>query len=170
MDEINTKAEEAYRLAYEYEQYKEHCAQCTMAAIMEALDMVDETLFKACDGMTGGVALSTEGTCGALSAGILSISRLTGRTYENFVTKQPGHTWQYVKALFDRFMKEYGSPNGKDVQKKIFGEYYNFTIPEEKEKFVKAGAYIDKCPSVCGNVAKWTVEIILKIQKELSDS
>jgi hypothetical protein len=34
--------------------------------------------------------------------------------------------------------------------------------PKEYEEFEKAGAHIDKCPTVSGNAAKWTVEIILK--------
>jgi len=39
-----------------------HCAQCTLAAIMEILGTVDENLLKSVDALTGGAALSTKGT------------------------------------------------------------------------------------------------------------
>jgi len=29
------------------------------------------------------------------------------------------------------------------------------------EEFEKAGAHVDKCPSVSGNVARWAAEIII---------
>jgi hypothetical protein len=34
--------------------------------------------------------------------------------------------------------------------------------PKEYEDFGKAGAHVDKCTSVSGNVARWTAEIILE--------
>ena len=169
MEIQNNQAENAYKLAHRYEQDKEHCAQATLAAIMESTNWVDEELFQAADGLTGGTALSTEGTCGALAAGILALSRYTGRRYENFKDNQPGHTWDYVVQLYDRFVDEYGGPTGRHVQKKIFGSVYSLREKSSREKFTQAGAHIDKCPSVCGNVAKWTVELIFEITgKDLS--
>ncbi len=29
------------------------------------------------------------------------------------------------------------------------------------EEFEKAGAHVDKCPTVSGNAARWTAEVIL---------
>jgi hypothetical protein len=155
--------EKAYQLAYEYEQEKEHCAQATLAAIMESLGSLDENLLQAADGLTGGTALSTEGTCGALAAGILAISRLTGRTYRDFKGKNPGHTWEHVILLYDRFVEKYGGPTGRSVQEFLFGQVFSLRDPASRELFNKAGAHIDKCPSVCGDVARWTVEIIQNI-------
>lgn len=34
--------------------------------------------------------------------------------------------------------------------------------PKEYEEFDKAGAHVDKCPSVSGNVARWIAEIVLE--------
>ena len=169
MNKVLTPGEEAYQLAYRYEQEKEHCSQCTLAAIMETLDSFDEKLFQAADALTGGSALSTRGTCGALAAGLLAISRLTGRNYEGFKAGKSNHTWKYVQLLLNRFVDKYGSPIGCEVQKKIFGHCFNFNDANDKKAFVEAGAHVDKCPSVCGDVAKWSVEIIKELSEEKQD-
>ena len=49
----------------------------------------------------------------------------------------------------------------KDVHQKLFGRAFKLLDPEEYQEFEKAGAHVDKCPSVSGNVARWTAEIIL---------
>ncbi|MBN2599441.1 MAG: hypothetical protein JXA75_02785 [Candidatus Thermoplasmatota archaeon] len=46
-------------------------------------------------------------------------------------------------------------------KKKIFGRSYDLLDKQEYAAFGDAGAHADKCPSVAGNVAKWTAEIIL---------
>lgn len=168
MSEPFQSADRAYLLAYHYEQEREHCAQATLAAIMESLGEIDETLFKAADGLTGGTALSTVGTCGALAAGILAISRITGRTYQNFQANQPGHTWEYILALTDRFQNYYGGLTGQKVQLAVFGTVYPLRDLTSRELFNQAGAHIDKCPLVCGNVARWTVEIIQTLTEKTS--
>jgi uncharacterized FAD-dependent dehydrogenase len=163
MQKPDHPAQQAYQLAFRYEREKEHCAQATLAAIMEILGSLDENLIQAADGLTGGTAMSTAGTCGALAAGILAISRLTGRSYENFTNHKPGHSWEHVQALHDRFAAKYGGPTGRSVQQTLFNNVYNLRDPESRELFKLAGAHIDKCPSVCGDVAEWTVEIILEM-------
>jgi hypothetical protein len=69
--------------------------------------------------------------------------------------------FKYTKRLYDKFIKEYGSPLCCDVQKKLFGRSYILLDKQEYEAFEKTGAHVDKCPSVAGNAAKWTAEIIL---------
>ncbi|MFN2280820.1 MAG: C-GCAxxG-C-C family protein [Anaerolineales bacterium] len=162
MEETKITADHAYQLAYRYEQTREHCAQATLVAILESLGEVDESLIQAADGLTGGTALSSQGTCGALAAGILAISRLTGRSYLNFKNDQPGHSWAEVTALSDRFQEHYGGLTGKAVQSHLFGQVYSLRNQQERELFNRAGAHVDKCPAVCGNVARWTVEILLE--------
>lgn len=165
MNKDNSLAEQAYQTAYHYEQSREHCAQSTLAAILESMDSVDESLIQAVDGLTGGTALSTEGTCGALAAGILAISRLTGRSYSNFKDHLPGHSWNEVTALADQFHNHYGGLTGAAVHRHLFGKVYSLRDPSAREKFNRAGAHEDKCPSVCGNVARWTVEILLDLEQ-----
>jgi C_GCAxxG_C_C family probable redox protein len=130
--------------------------------LKETLNIGNESIFQAAQGLTGGTALSSQGTCGALAGGMLAISTLVGRTYQEFNEGQKKRlVFKYTKRLYDKFIKEYGSPLCCDVQKKLFGQSYIFLDKQEYEAFEKAGAHVDKCTSVAGNAAKWTAEIIL---------
>lgn len=152
-----------YQRAFTYEAQLGSCPQCVLAALKETLDVGDENVFQASQGLTGGTALSSKGTCGALAGGMIAISSLVGRTYQEFTEGQKKRlVFKYTKLLYERFIGEYGSPLCCDVQKKIFGRSYNLLDKEDYAAFEKAGAHVDKCTSVAGNAAKWTAEIILK--------
>ena len=154
--------ENVYQLAFQYEAKLGSCPQCVLAALKETLNVGNESIFQASQGLTGGTALSSEGTCGALAGGMIAISALVGRTYQDFTEGQKKRlVFRYTKILYKRFIKEYGSPLCCDVQKKLFGRSYHLLNKQEYEAFEKAGAHIDKCTSVAGNAAKWTAEIIL---------
>jgi C_GCAxxG_C_C family probable redox protein len=156
--DIPTKA---YDLAFHYEATRGSCPQCVLAALKETLNVGDDAVFQASHGFTGGTALSSKGTCGALAGGMMAISSLVGRTYQEFTDGERKRlVFKYTRRLHDRFMEEYGSPLCCDVQKKIFGRSYVLLDKKEYEEFEQAGAHVDKCPSVSGNVAKWTAEII----------
>ncbi|KYK21179.1 hypothetical protein AYK25_08520 [Thermoplasmatales archaeon SM1-50] len=158
----NDVLKKVYHRAFEYEAKLGSCPQCVLAALKEILDVWDESVFRASQGLAGGTALSTNGTCGALAGGTIAISSMIGRTYKEFTEgKKKRLVYKYTKQLYDRFVKEYGSPLCCDVQKKIFGRSYILLDKEQYEAFEKAGAHVDKCPSVTGNVAQWTAEIIL---------
>lgn len=162
--------EEIYQRAFRYEAQRGSCPQCVLAALKETLNVGDEAVFQASQGLTGGTALSSKGTCGALAGGMIAISCLVGRTYQEFNEGQRKRlVFKFTKLLYDRFIKEYGSPLCCDVQKKIFGRSYILLDKQEYEAFEKAGAHIDKCTRVAGNAAKWTAEIILQnLNKEQS--
>jgi len=154
--------EEVYNLAFKYEAELGRCPQCVLAALMETLDVGDPSTIKASDALAGGTALSTEGTCGALVGGLLAISSIMGREYNDFKAgKKKRRVFKYSKKLYDKFVEEYGSPVCKDVHKKIFGRTFNLLKLKDYLDFEKAGAHIDKCPAVSGKVARWTAEIIL---------
>jgi C_GCAxxG_C_C family probable redox protein len=158
--------EEVYNKAFKYEAEMGSCPQCVLSAIMEVLDVGDPHTVQAADALAGGTALSTEGTCGALVGGLLAISSIVGRTYEDFSKgDSKRRVFLYSKKLYDKFVKEYGSPVCKDVHKKLFGRSFKLLDPKEYQEFEKAGAHIDKCPSVSGNVARWAAEIILDLKK-----
>ena len=159
--------EQAYRLAFKYEAERGSCPQCVLAALHETLNVGDPATIQAADAMAGGTALSTEGTCGALVGGLLAIGSVVGRSYKDFSAgEHKRRVFQYGKKLYDKFIEEYGSPRCKDVQKKIFGRSFNLLDPKDYEEFEKAGAHVDKCPSVSGNAAKWAAEIILEDLKK----
>lgn len=155
--------DKAYNLAYKYEAERGSCPQCVAAAILETLDIGDEKIVQAVDGLAGGTALSTEGTCGALVGGLMAISTIVGRTYEDFSKgDRRRRVFQYSKKLYDKFIEEYGSLICKDIHQKLFGRTFKLLDPKEYKEFEEAGAHVDKCPSVSGNVARWTAEIILE--------
>jgi len=162
---MNTKQDipkKAYDLAFQYEAKLGSCPQCVLAALKETLDVGNDSIFQAAQGMTGGTALSSQGTCGALAGGMIAISGLVGRTYQEFTEGQKKRlVFKYTKLLYDKFIEEYGSPLCCGVQKKLFGRSYVLLDKQDYEAFEKAGAHIDKCTSVAGNAAKWTAEIIL---------
>jgi C_GCAxxG_C_C family probable redox protein len=156
--------EKAYDLAFKYEAERGSCPQAVLSAIYETLQIGDPKIIQAADGLAGGTALTTEGTCGALVGGTLAIGVIIGRTYEDFSQgKRKRRVFQYAKKLYDRFEEEYGGGLCKIVQNKLFGRAYTLYDPKEYDLFEKAGAHIDKCPSVAANVAKWTVEIRLPL-------
>ena len=158
-------AEKAYKLAFEYEAKRGSCPQCVLAAVMETVDVGDMQTFQASHGLAGGTCLSSLGTCGALAGGMLALGLLVGRTYDEFSQgKKKNLIYKYTKLLYDRFIEEYGSPKCCDVQRMLFGRSFVLSDKEEYRAFEQAGAHVDKCPTVTGNVAKWTVEIILDIK------
>ncbi len=154
--------DDVYQRAFQYEARLGSCPQCVLAALKETLDVSDDSIFKASQGLAGGTALSSEGTCGALAGGMIAIGSLVGRTYQEFSEGQKKRlVFKYTRPLYDRFVREYGSSLCCGVQKKIFGRSYILLDKHQYEAFEKAGAHVDKCTSVAGNAAKWTAEIIL---------
>lgn len=153
-----------YDLTYKYEAERGSCPQCVFSAIMEVLKIGNPETIKAADGLAGGTALSTQGTCGALVGGIMAISTVVGRSYEDFsANNYRRRVFQYSKKLYDKFQKEYGSVVCKDIHKRLFGRTFDLMDKDDYNDFEKMGAHIDKCTSISGNVARWTAEIILDI-------
>ena len=153
--------QKAYDLAYTYEAERGSCPQAVLSAILETLAIGDPQTIQAADGLAGGTALSSEGSCGALVGGMLAIGSVVGRSYKDFSEgKRKRRVFQFAKKLYDRFEEEYGGPLCKTVQTQLFGRSYSLINPQEYEQFEQAGAHVDKCPSVAGNVARWTIEIL----------
>lgn len=154
--------QKVYDLAFKYEAERGSCPQCVLSAIMEILDVGDTETVKASDALAGGTALSVQGTCGALVGGLLAISSVVGRSYDDFSTgKGNRRVFLYSKKLYDKFVEEYGSPICKDVHQKLFGRTFSLTDKEDYAEFEKMGAHVDKCPVVSGKTARWAAEIIL---------
>lgn len=150
----------AYELGFNFEREYGSCPQCVFAAVSEVLGKRSDEIFKAIDGLAGGLGRTGNGTCGALSGGVATISRRYGREeFPNLGQREKCMTLS--KKLHDRFIEEYGSILCKDIQTKIMGRSYNFWDPKEREEFNEAGGHTDKCPDVVGKAAKWAVEILL---------
>jgi C_GCAxxG_C_C family probable redox protein len=157
-------AQKAYELGYEYEGKFGACSQCTILAIMDALEKRNEDLFKASFGFAGGIGSLSE-TCGALSAGIMMISLKHGRELENLTTQTEDERrdcMQMVRDLHARYLEEYGSTKCADVHMKLFGRTFDQWDHDEFDEFLRLGGHVDKCTSVVGNVSRWTVEILTR--------
>jgi len=154
--------QEIYDLAFKYEAERGSCPQCVLSAIMEVLEVGDPATVKATDALAGGTALSAQGTCGALVGGLLAISSVVGRSYEEFSAgKRKRRVFMYSKKLYDKFVEEYDSPICKDIHQKLFGRTFNLMDKDDYAKFEEMGAHVDKCPVVSGKTARWAAEIIL---------
>jgi hypothetical protein len=172
--EMNKKlteyVEQAYRLAVEYEDKYRCEAQQVLAAVQDILGIRNDTLVKAAMALSGGIAMSHEGTCGALSAGVLAINSVYGRERKDFARRPiDSKSNRMSKELLDRFVREYGSPVCYRVQEKLYGRVFHFVSKEgfvvdrkEMEDFEAVGGHsISGCLGIIGNTAKWTVEIML---------
>ena len=158
-DDIEKIKTELYQTAYRYEQVYGGCSQAVIGAFKKVLGNIGDDVFQAATGLAGGVGL-TGNTCGALAGAVLVLGTYHGREFENFAdpAEKRFESFQLAKELMERFEAEYGSGTCKHIQTKIMGRPYD--IWTERDAFLAAGGHDDKCPSVCANAAKWTVEIL----------
>jgi C_GCAxxG_C_C family probable redox protein len=155
-------AQKAYQLGYEYEGKYGACSQCTLLAIMDALGDRDRKVFKASFGLAGGIG-SLSKTCGAFMAGVMAISMKHGRELENLTTQteeDKRKCMKMVRDLHQLFIDQYGDIECEVVHQKIFGRSFNQWDHDDFQEFLRLGGHVDKCTTVVGNVARWTVQIL----------
>jgi len=132
----------AYDLGHRYEGRFGGCAQCTMAALQDALPFMpkDRGLFRAACPLDGGATPVGEQNCGSFTGSAMVIGYLTGRTRtDKGFTGSTGLAHRLVHRLYARYKEHYGTVLCRDVRK---------------------GAGAD-CPKVVGRAARWTAEILL---------
>jgi C_GCAxxG_C_C family probable redox protein len=162
-----TKKQKAYDLAYKYEREWKYCSQCTIKALMDVYKINNDDFFKALSGFGAGGGMEGDGMCGAYLAGIFFLSLKLGREISDIgvdpddprASKKNRRLASIIKRLHEKFIKEYGSITCSQIHRKLFGRSFYIPDPDESEKFEEAGAHKWGCTSVCGNAAKWTVEI-----------
>ena len=155
----------AYDLGFQYEKVYKGCSQCVLAAVQDLFGERNDDVFRAASGLAGGAGLCGDSGCGGYSGGIMALSQLHGRVREKFLDPERTRrkSFDLAKKLHDKFIAEYGSVICRDIQQKILGRGYYLRDPEEFEKFEKAGAHAEKCPSVVGNAAKWVAERLWEV-------
>jgi len=133
--------ERAYALGHQYEARYGGCAQCTVAALQDAIPFVptDKGLFRGASGLDGGATPTGVQNCGGFTGSAMVIGYLCGRSREKTFTGDTGFSHKLVRKGYEHFKKEYGSVLCKDVRK---------------------GAKSD-CPKVVGLAARWTAEVLL---------
>ncbi|MBU7033074.1 MAG: C_GCAxxG_C_C family protein [Theionarchaea archaeon] len=154
----------AYEIGFAYERDLGNCPQCVLATMQDLFDIGgEELLFNAATPFAGGGGRSTNGTCGALVGGMMTLGIIFGRNrreWESKIVKDRAFT--SAKELHDKFMEEYGGILCREIQQKIMGRSFDLTKKEDFDAFLNAGGHSDKCPDVVGKAARWTAEIIME--------
>ena len=152
----------AFTIAKEYELKNGGCPQCALMGIFEALNIEDDSVFKAATALADGVGLTGDGHCGALSGGVMAISYIFGREKKDFGNQRKLLRANLLaKRLHDEFVEKYGTCRCADIQKQAFGRFFNLYDPEDVEAAIKAGMP-EKCSTLVGEVARMAVRIILE--------
>ena len=152
----------AFELGKKYESECTGCAQCAIAAILEALGIWNDDIFKAGSGLADGLGLTGDGTCGALTGASIVISYLFGREHKDFKDIfKPFKSYELVKKLHSQYIQQYGSCRCHDVQKSLMGRTWNFWDPDDIAEAFAPGGILEHCPNLVGNIARLATKIIL---------
>lgn len=151
----------AYEMGFQSEKKFGGCSQCVLIPFIELLDL-DVNVFTAATGLAGGIAITTEGPCGAFLGGILCLNYYFGRDYNNFensdLIRKP---FEMILDFRNKFIEQYGSYICREIHKKTFGRTFDLNNEKDWIEFDKAGAHIDKCTDVVGKASMWVMEILI---------
>lgn len=154
--------EKARKLGREHMSIYRGCAQTTLLAIADTLNMdISEDLYKAMIGLS-----SLSGGCGGICGATAAISLRYGVPRGDFESDSEASRLVYtkilntVKIVRDKMSEKYGGFLCCDIQRELFGRPYDLTVPEERDAFSEEPVY-EKCPHVTEDAAGWTVEAIL---------
>ena len=161
----------AYKLGKEYEKNCTGCAQTTIAAIFETLEIWNEDVFKSASGLADGLGLTGDGTCGALIGASMVIGYLFGREKKDFQNiNKPIKSYALVKKLHDKYIDKYrGTCRCYDVQNHLIGRFYDLWDSKQLQEAFESGM-IEHCSDLVGTIAKYAVEIILESGFKLKDN
>lgn len=153
--------EQVYRRGYELEQRYYGCAQCVVAAMQDYFP-IDNSVFKAATSLSGGIASTIEGPCGAFLGGVMVLGYFFGRSRESFadisLLRRPG---PLVRIFWDRFVESYQGYSCRQIQNHLFGRSYHFLDGNEFRAYEEAGGHLDKCTDVVGRACAWLAELLL---------
>jgi hypothetical protein len=156
--------DKAWELGIEYEKRYAGCCQATFLAIVDALreggldifpKEMEEEFYSAICLLSAGVGLTGEGTCGAVSGGVMAIGAALNIPMDNPEMMERGGG--IVKqTLLKKYFDTYGSMLCKDVQRKYFGKAWDLMNEEATKEFL---SITDGC--VIRQTAAWVTGIIL---------
>jgi hypothetical protein len=154
----------AWDLGIEYEAKHKGCCQSTFLAIVDALrwggleiipEDMEERLYSGISLLTAGVCMTGEGTCGAVSAGVMAVGLAMGiQKTDPEASQRVGHSLR--DTLLAKYYENYQSILCKDVMRKYFGKAWNLVSDEMTMEFL---SITDGC--TIRQTAKWATEIIL---------
>ena len=151
-------ADQAYETAVCYELDYGCCPQCVLSAIQETVGLVDDQTIKAAHGLAGGGGLMGQGTCGALTGGLMALSVKKGRDRDQLHKGRFINNYNKGRKLVEKFREEFGGITCEDLQKEFTGKTYDMWNAEEYALFDKRRGF--KCAHATGTVTRWVVEML----------
>lgn len=141
MDDAKETVEKAYRLGHEYERQYGGCAQCTLAAIQDAVPFLakDIDVFRAASALDGGATPTGLQNCGSFTGAGMAIGCYCGRSRNGKFEGTTRQAHNLIRKLYRHFEEQYGSVLCKNVREKAE----------------------TNCPEVVGLAAKWTAQILV---------
>lgn len=146
-----------YEKAAQYELDYGCCPQCVLATLQETVGGIDDATIKAVHGLSGGGALMAEGTCGALTGGLVAISAKYGRDRDKLDKGRYINNFKKCKALVERFREEFGGVTCAELQQQFTGKTYDMWNAEEYKAFNEARGH--QCAHATGKVTQWVIEM-----------
>jgi C_GCAxxG_C_C family probable redox protein len=138
------------------------CAQSTVAALLDTLDIKADEVFRAASGLADGIGLTTDGSCGALTGGVMVLGLVHGRTREEFSDPFAAmKSYQLAGELHQDFITRYGSCRCREIQQRLIGRSFNLLDPKQLAEAMEVGM-LDHCSQVVGNSARKAMELILR--------
>jgi C_GCAxxG_C_C family probable redox protein len=157
-EEKQALAEQAYQTALQYELDYGCCPQCVLATIQETVGIIDDSTIKASHGLSGGGGLLGQGTCGALTGGLVALSAKFGRDRDKLDKGRCINNFKKGKELVERFRAEFGGVTCEELQQKFTGHTYDMWQAVEYKAFDEARG--NQCAHATGMVTKWVVEML----------
>jgi C_GCAxxG_C_C family probable redox protein len=171
---VEGRSAKAYQKAFEYERDYGNCAQAVLKALLDVFGENNEIAYRGMGSFAGGGGAEGDGSCGAYVGSLFYIGMKFGRRFSD-IGRDPEdpevrRAWEenraLVKNFHERFIEKYGTVVCHQIQRRLFGRVYYTPDKEQYEMFLEAGGHDTMCPSVCGDAARWTVEVIEEHEKE----
>jgi C_GCAxxG_C_C family probable redox protein len=137
------------------------CALTSFAALNDQFNLkADTATLRALMPFTGGIAGKGE-TCGAVSGAMLALGFFFGPMDQKAKTMFPP-SWTNGAVFMDKFKKEFSSTRCWEVQKHLYGRYFDSNKPEDLKLFMEVSQKTPKCLDVVKKAVLIAAEIILE--------
>jgi C_GCAxxG_C_C family probable redox protein len=145
----------------QYMQKYRSCALTSFAILNEQFNLkVDTATLHALMPFTGGIAGKGE-TCGAVSGAMLALGFFFGPIDQKGKAMFPP-SWINGGVFMDKFKKEYSSTRCWEIQKHLYGRYFDSSKPEDLKLFMEVSQKPPNCLDVTKKAVLIAAEIILE--------
>ena len=156
--------EEVTGEAGQCEQQYHGCSRCTLYGLSRYFDFIPEDLVRAAMALAAGGS-SSNGTCGALSGGLLAIGLkyqppMKDTSEQAEAQRLKSRAKQF--AFRDAFLKEFGSTLCPDIQEQQFGRRFNMVDKEDWQAFMDLPGHYEKCAEVVSRGTRLAAKILLE--------